>query len=93
MTRLIYTLSRGHTIEWDDNTHEWYYKDGQVFDDTRICVECHIPHTPGGPDACLGMKPGVNSMCCTHGGRQVSIYMMNHLFTHRLITSGEKEND
>lgn len=89
MTR-VRVRARGHYVEWDYNTREWYYEDGQPYDDTRICVECHIPHTPHGPDACLGMKPGVHSMCCTHGGRQKSIYMVNHLLTHRLLTSGGK---
>jgi len=64
---------RGHFVYWDGN--DWYYTDGKSYDDTRICPECKIPHTPHGPDACLGWKPGVTSMCCTHGGRQDAIYM------------------
>jgi len=57
------------------------YEDGTPYDDTRICPECNIPHTPDGPDACLGMKPGVTSMCCTHGGRMDSIYMLTPRIT------------
>ena len=88
--RFALSRSRGHVIEWDVDDRKWYYTDGQPFDDTRICVECNIPHTPKGTDACLGMKPGVWSMCCTHGGRQLSIYMMNPLIRYRLLTAGEK---
>ena len=63
---------RGHPISWDGE--EWRYADGAICDDSRRCVECDLPHEPTGPDVCIGYKPGVTSVCCTHGGRMPAIY-------------------
>ena len=78
----ILSKSRGHWIRWDNCRELWIYiEDGHIYDDSKICPECKISHVPHGPDACLGMKPGVTSMCCGHGGRQASIYMTTKRLT------------
>ncbi len=68
--------SRGHLTFWDGK--ECMYEDGKIFDDSRICAECNIPHVPWGPDACIGYKPGVMSMCCGHGRRMGTVYKITN---------------
>lgn len=69
-----YSHSRGNLIVWLDDRCV-YHVDGMPHDDTKRCPECNLPHTPFGPDTCIGMKLGVTSVCCGHGRRVESIYM------------------
>lgn len=68
-----YTHGRGHLQLFEDD--DWRYLDGTPVDDSRPCVECHLPHAPGGPDPCIGYLPGFRSVCCGHGGRSNVIVM------------------
>jgi len=69
-----YSHSRGNIVVWVVFGY-LYQEDCTEHDDSKRCVECNLPHEPEGPDPCIGMKPGITSMCCGHGRRVESIYM------------------
>lgn len=68
-----YSYCRGHLVHSIGEVSR--YDDGEPYDDSRICDHCAIPHTPYGPEACLGWIDGLISVCCGHGGVQSAIYM------------------
>jgi hypothetical protein len=43
----------------------------------RPCVHCGLLAAPDGPDACLGLLPGVVSACCGHGAEEP--YVLFHV--------------
>lgn len=72
-----WSVCRGNSI-YKYNT-DWYYWDGWPYDGNRRCEECKLPHTIDSPDPCLGIKPGIISACCGHGGRVESIFLTRGL--------------
>jgi len=77
MSYTYFSYARGHLVGTVDGQVWRYVDNGELYDDSRLCEECNLPHWPDGPDACLGFRPGIKSACCGHGGRVESIWMVN----------------
>lgn len=50
--------------------------DEELERDAAVCRRCGAKRS-GGPDACLGMLPGVANACCGHGTREGYIQFTN----------------
>jgi hypothetical protein len=65
---------RGHRISWCPKREVFFYlEDGSPTaehgGEEKPCIECGLPPTPEGYDACLGRIPGAVAACCGHGVR------------------------
>ncbi len=73
MKRRLPRGPRGHAVRWDGQSWRYADNDELVWEsgeqNRRACIRCHMDPTPEGYDACIGLIPGLNSVCCGHGNR------------------------